>query len=52
MDGSGRVVGTWGTRITIEEIFDDIQTEVQKAKRAAAAAGPLSGVDGSTKDEL
>lgn len=52
VNGSGKVVGAWGTRTTIEEIFDDIQAEVEKVKKAAAAAGPLPGVDGSAKDEL
>lgn len=53
MNGSGKVVGAWGTRTTIEEIFDEIQAEVEKAKKAAgAAAGPLPGVDSSAKDEL
>lgn len=54
VNGSGKVVGAWGTRTTIEEIFDEIQAEVEKAKKAAAAAaaGPLPGVDGSAKDEL
>lgn len=53
VNGSGKVVGAWGTRTTIEEIFDEIQAEVEKAKKAAAAAaGPVPGVDGSAKDEL
>lgn len=59
VNGSGQVVGAWGTRTTIEEIFDEIQAEVEKAKRAASAAkaesdksegGALPGVSG--KDEL
>lgn len=60
VNGSGQVVGAWGTRTTIEEIFDEIQAEVEKAKKAASAAGTesdkskggaLPSVDGS-KDEL
>lgn len=51
VNGSGKVVGAWGTRTTIEEIFDEIQAEVEKAKEVAAG-GPLPGVDSSTKDEL
>ncbi|KAG0710560.1 putative glutathione peroxidase 8-B [Chionoecetes opilio] len=60
VDGSGQVVSAWGTRTTIEEIFDEIHAEVKKAKAAAAAgkpgsekaeAAPSPSVDGG-KDEL
>ena len=60
VNGSGRAVKAWGTRTTIEEIFDEIQVEVEKAKKAALAAksggdkpkgGALPSVDGG-KDEL
>ena len=53
VNGSGRVVGAWGTRVTIEDIFDEVQAEVKKAKAAAAAAkkeAPAS--EGGSKDEL
>lgn len=53
MNGSGRVVGAWGTRVTIEEIFDEIQAEVKKAKKAAPAAKKeASPSEGGGKDEL
>ena len=55
VNGSGRVVGAWDTRVTIEDIFDEVQAEVKKAKAAAAAAAakkeaPAS--EGGSKDEL
>ncbi|MPC34969.1 Glutathione peroxidase 7 [Portunus trituberculatus] len=47
VNGSGRVVGAWGTRVTIEEIFDEVQAEVKKAKEAASPdkkeASPVEG---------
>ncbi|XP_063886963.1 glutathione peroxidase 7-like [Scylla paramamosain] len=53
VNGSGRVVGAWGTRVTIEEIFDEIQAEVEKAKKAAPAAKKeASQSEGGNKDEL
>lgn len=57
VDETGQVIGAWGTRTLVEDIFDDIQAAVKKVKaKQARSAGGKQKVDKkeseTPKDEL
>lgn len=59
MDETGQVIGAWGTRTSVEDIFDDIQAAVKKVKaKHARNAGDKrkdkkkEKASASAKDEL
>lgn len=43
VDQSGQVIGAWGTRTAIQDIFDNIQAAVEKAK--------IAGKSDTTKEQ-
>ncbi|XP_045589961.1 glutathione peroxidase 7 [Procambarus clarkii] len=57
VDETGHVVKAWGTRVSIEEIFDEVQAAVDKAKQVAKSKDDKSAAPQATdsdviKDEL
>lgn len=55
VDETGHTVKAWGTRTSIEEVFDDIQAAVDKAKGASKpddSKNFASSTTGASKDEL